>query len=111
MEVGAASVFERSSSLWWTQWWGWRQRGRCDSRRLRQRKQFDSYGSSLTGLRVEASTKRVRTRMGSKGKNCLIYVPPGTVVTDLDTGNVVAEILEHGEKKTLLEGGNGSWGN
>ena len=48
---------------------------------------------------------------GAQGKNCLIYVPPGTVVTDLDTGNVVAEILEHGEKKTLLEGGNGGWGN
>ena len=48
---------------------------------------------------------------GAQGKNCLIYVPPGTVVTDLDTGNVVAEILEHGEKKILLEGGNGGWGN
>ncbi len=48
---------------------------------------------------------------GAQGKECVLYVPPGTIVVDLATQEVVAEILEHGERKCLLEGGNGGWGN
>lgn len=48
---------------------------------------------------------------GAQGKNCVLTVPPGTIVVDLETGQIVAEILEHGETKVLLEGGNGGWGN
>lgn len=48
---------------------------------------------------------------GAQGKDCIITVPPGTIVVDLETQQVVAEILEDGERKLLLEGGNGGWGN
>jgi|TARA_B110000467_G_scaffold162187_1_gene184833 GTP-binding protein len=48
---------------------------------------------------------------GAQGANCVITVPPGTIVVDLVTKQVVAEILEDGERKLLLEGGNGGWGN
>lgn len=48
---------------------------------------------------------------GAQGKNCILTVPPGTVIIDLETELIVAEILEHGERKVLLEGGNGGWGN
>ena len=48
---------------------------------------------------------------GAQGANCVIRVPPGTIVVDMVTEQIVAEILEDGERKLLLEGGNGGWGN
>lgn len=48
---------------------------------------------------------------GAQGKNCVLTVPPGTQVVAIETGQIVAEILEHGQRKILLEGGNGGWGN
>ncbi len=50
-------------------------------------------------------------RTGKRGKECLIFVPPGTLVSNLETGEIVAEILEHGERTVLLKGGSGGWGN
>jgi GTP-binding protein len=35
----------------------------------------------------------------------------GTVVTDLETGRVVAEVIEDGQQIVLCKGGNGGWGN
>lgn len=48
---------------------------------------------------------------GRGGKDCILYVPPGTIVIDPATGEIIVEILEIGESKTLLKGGNGGWGN
>ncbi len=50
-------------------------------------------------------------RTGKRGKERVLFVPPGTVISDLETGEVVAEILEHGERAVLLRGGSGGWGN
>ena len=38
-------------------------------------------------------------------------MPLGTVVTDEETGRIVAEIVEVGQKVILCKGGNGGWGN
>jgi GTPase len=48
---------------------------------------------------------------GHAGADCLLRVPPGTVVTDSVTGKVVAELLENEETVVLCRGGNGGWGN
>lgn len=48
---------------------------------------------------------------GAKGKDCILKLPPGTVVADEETGRVVAELLEEGQRVTLRKGGNGGWGN
>ena len=50
-------------------------------------------------------------QVGRGGKDCVLMVPLGTVVYDKETGQVVAEILEHGQRVRLLKGGNGGWGN
>ena len=50
-------------------------------------------------------------RIGRSGKDCVLTVPPGTVIVSNETGEIVAEILEHGQRVTLLKGGNGGWGN
>lgn len=48
---------------------------------------------------------------GASGKNIVLEVPLGTVAKDAETGNVLFEITEDGETKTLLEGGQGGLGN
>ena len=50
-------------------------------------------------------------QFGKDGKPCIIRLPLGTIVTDLNTGKVVAEIIEDGVQIVLCKGGNGGWGN
>lgn len=48
---------------------------------------------------------------GHTGKDSILKVPPGTVVTRVSDGEIMAEILEDGQQMVLLKGGNGGWGN
>jgi GTPase len=48
---------------------------------------------------------------GKDGKACVMKMPLGTVVNDLATGKVVAEVIEDGQEIILCKGGNGGWGN
>ena len=48
---------------------------------------------------------------GREGKPAELKMPLGTVVTDEETGRIVAEIVEVGQKVILCKGGNGGWGN
>ena len=48
---------------------------------------------------------------GMEGKEALLRLPLGTLVTDEATGQIVAEIVEHGQRVVLCKGGNGGWGN
>lgn len=48
---------------------------------------------------------------GKKGEDLIIKVPVGTVVKDEDTQAVLADMVEDGQKKVLLKGGRGGWGN
>ncbi len=48
---------------------------------------------------------------GRGGDNVIIKVPVGTVVRDYQTGSVLADLFENGEKKLICEGGRGGKGN
>ena len=48
---------------------------------------------------------------GGDGEDIYLDVPLGTVVKDLETGEVLFEITEHGQEKIALEGGKGGRGN
>jgi GTP-binding protein len=48
---------------------------------------------------------------GREGDDAVLRLPLGTVVTDLGTGRVVAELVEDGQRIILCKGGNGGWGN
>ncbi|WP_297763836.1 GTPase ObgE [uncultured Muriicola sp.] len=48
---------------------------------------------------------------GADGNDIYLEVPLGTVVKDLETGEVLFEITEHGQEKIALEGGKGGRGN
>ncbi|MGW8314156.1 MAG: GTPase ObgE [Bacteroidales bacterium] len=48
---------------------------------------------------------------GASGKDAIIEVPLGTVAKNAETGEVLFEVTEHGEKKILISGGRGGLGN
>lgn len=52
-----------------------------------------------------------RTKHGADGDDVLLPVPPGTQVIEAESGLLVAELLDHGERVVLLKGGRGGFGN
>ena len=59
-----------------------------------------------TGMQGEG-----RNRAGEKGADLTITVPVGTTATDLDTGEVVADLVEVGQRVLVAQGGLGGRGN
>ncbi len=48
---------------------------------------------------------------GKSGKDIVIKVPCGTLVRDAESGKIICDVFEDGEKILLLEGGRGGKGN
>ena len=54
---------------------------------------------------------RPELQSGANGADLVIPVPVGTVVRDVETGAVIADMSEPGRRKTVLRGGRGGRGN
>jgi GTPase len=50
-------------------------------------------------------------RSGRNGKDLIVYVPPGTVLYDAATGDLIGDLTQPGQKLTILKGGRGGRGN
>ena len=50
-------------------------------------------------------------RHGASGGDSTVALPLGSVITDAESGERVADLLTDGEKILLAAGGNGGWGN
>ena len=50
-------------------------------------------------------------KTGASGENIVLPVPPGTIARDADTGQVLGEVLEHGDEIVVARGGRGGKGN
>jgi len=48
---------------------------------------------------------------GRYGKDLVIHVPPGTVIFDADTGNLIGDLTHPGQQLTVCKGGRGGRGN
>lgn len=65
--------------------------------------------------------KHFKAKRGEKGKpknqygagaeDLIVKVPPGTVVYDDDTGEMLADLVEHGQEVIIAKGGRGGRGN
>jgi GTPase len=52
-----------------------------------------------------------KNRTGRSGEDLILRVPPGTLVTDSDTGEELGELLEEGDELVVARGGRGGRGN
>ena len=50
-------------------------------------------------------------KTGHSGESIMMPVPPGTIVKDADTGEIVGELVENGEEILVAKGGRGGKGN
>ncbi|HEX2716549.1 MAG TPA: GTPase ObgE [Gemmatimonadaceae bacterium] len=50
-------------------------------------------------------------KTGSSGSDVVMPVPPGTVIRDRDSGEILGEVLEHGDELVVAKGGRGGKGN
>ncbi|HAF70657.1 MAG: GTPase obg [Acetothermia bacterium 64_32] len=50
-------------------------------------------------------------RTGGRGRDCVILVPVGTLVRDLHSGEVLADLTEEGQQVVIARGGRGGRGN
>ena len=48
---------------------------------------------------------------GRNGRELVIYVPPGTLVSDAHTGELIGDLTQPAQKLTVLKGGRGGRGN
>ncbi|HEX7123347.1 MAG TPA: GTPase ObgE [Gemmatimonadaceae bacterium] len=68
-----------------------------------------TYRDSFAAERGEHGMGSNKT--GRSGKSIVLPVPPGTIVRDRDTGEILAEILEDGQEVVVARGGRGGRGN
>jgi GTP-binding protein len=52
-----------------------------------------------------------RKKHGADGEDLILKVPPGTIIKDAKTGEILLDMQTPGERKVLLEGGKGGLGN
>jgi GTP-binding protein len=52
-----------------------------------------------------------RGRYGRNGEDVIIPLPPGSVIKDADTGELIRDFGRDKEEFLFLKGGNGGWGN
>ncbi len=50
-------------------------------------------------------------QFGAAGADVVLRMPVGTIVRDAESGALIAELLEHGQKVLLAKGGDGGFGN
>ena len=50
-------------------------------------------------------------QFGAAGDDIEMRMPVGTIITDAETGDVLVELLEHGQRSQLAKGGDGGFGN
>ena len=67
------------------------------------------YRRKITAPRGENGGKN--NMYGKKGETIYVKVPLGTIVTNLDTGQVVADITKHEQEVVICKGGRGGRGN
>jgi GTP-binding protein len=48
---------------------------------------------------------------GAASDDVVLRMPVGTIISDFETGEVLVELLEHGQREILAKGGDGGFGN
>ena len=63
-------------------------------------------------FKADDGNKGGATQMsGRGGKDLVIYVPPGTIIFDAETDELIGDLTEHGQQLMICKGGRGGRGN
>lgn len=54
---------------------------------------------------------QIKNMAGANGKDCVVKVPVGTLVYDLESGRLLVDMEHKGQREILLKGGRGGMGN
>lgn len=54
---------------------------------------------------------RSKSQHGANAKDNVIHVPPGTIIKDVETGEVLADLVVQDQQKIIVQGGRGGKGN
>ena len=54
---------------------------------------------------------QIKNMAGANGKDCVVKVPVGTLVYDLESGELLVDMEHKGQREILLKGGRGGMGN
>ncbi len=54
---------------------------------------------------------RNKSQHGANAEHMVVRVPPGTIVTDDDSGELIADLTRHGQEVVVAKGGRGGRGN
>ncbi|GKV68770.1 GTPase Obg [Sporosarcina sp. NCCP-2716] len=52
-----------------------------------------------------------KNQHGRQGEDMVVKVPPGTIVTDVETNEIIADLVEDGQTAVIARGGRGGRGN
>lgn len=52
-----------------------------------------------------------KNMFGRKADDLILKVPPGTIIRDLDTGKIIADLMDYDAKQVIAKGGRGGRGN
>ena len=69
------------------------------------------YRYSKTHLAKNGEPGRGADCYGRAGDDIELRMPVGTIITDFETGDLIADLTKHGERLCLADGGVGGWGN
>jgi len=69
------------------------------------------YRYSKTHLAKNGEPGRGADCYGRAGDDIELRMTVGTIITDFETGDLIADLTKHGERLCLAEGGVGGWGN
>jgi len=69
------------------------------------------YRYSKTHLAKNGEPGRGADCYGRAGDDIELRMPVGTIITDFETGDLIADLTKHGERLCLAKGGVGGWGN
>ena len=67
---------------------------------------YQKYFKAKNGVHGQGKQKT-----GKNGQNLVIEIPPGTLVTDAETGQIIKDFVEPGETLVIAKGGRGGQGN
>jgi GTP-binding protein len=72
---------------------------------------LEQYRSKRTYKAGAGGNGGPKLKTGAHGEDLHLQVPAGTVITEVETGDLIADLAQPGDEALIVHGGKGGWGN